>query len=54
MARKVGRIIARGNRRWLIEVYLPAIMKPKSANTTIGGIHGPMREAQAYLGLKQL
>ena len=49
MARKVGQIIARGDRRWLIRVYLGCdheINKRKYHNRTI---HGPMREAQAYL-----
>lgn len=49
MARKVGQIIARGDRRWLIRVYLgrdQATNKRRYHNRTI---HGPMREAQAYL-----
>jgi hypothetical protein len=49
MARKVGQIIARGDRRWLIRVYLDrdrGTNKRKYHNRTI---HGPMREAQAYL-----
>jgi len=49
MARKVGQIIARGDRRWLIRVYLGRdheTNKRKYHNRTI---HGPMREAQAYL-----
>jgi hypothetical protein len=35
MARKVGQIIARGDRRWLIRSISAAITKPKRANTTI-------------------
>jgi integrase len=49
MARKVGQIIARGDRRWLIRVYLGRdheTNKRKYHNRTI---HGPMREAQSYL-----
>ncbi len=49
MARKGGQIIARGDRRWLIRVYLGRdheTNKRKYHNRTI---HGPMREAQAYL-----
>jgi integrase len=49
MARKVGQIIARGDRKWLIRVYLgrdQETHKRKYHNRTI---HGPMREAQAYL-----
>jgi integrase len=52
MARKVGQIIARGDRRWLIRVYLGRdhqTGKRKYHNRTI---HGPMREAQAYLTRK--
>ena len=52
MARKVGQIIARGDRRWLIRVYLGRdreTQKRKYHNRTI---HGPMREAQAYLTKK--
>src|SRR5438067_3024507 len=52
MARKVGQIIARGDRRWLIRVYISAdreTQKRKYHNRTI---HGPMREAQAYLTRK--
>jgi len=49
MARKVGQIIARGDRRWLIRAYLGRDherKKPNYHNRTIGG---SMREAQAYL-----
>lgn len=49
MARKVGQIIARGDHRWLIRVYLGRdheTNKRKYHNRTI---HGSMREAQAYL-----
>src|SRR5437879_13330208 len=52
MARKVGQIIARGDRRWLIRVYLGRdheTNKRKYHNRTI---HGPMLEAQAYLTRK--
>ncbi len=52
MARKVGQIIARGDRRWIIRVYLgrdQETHKRKYHNRTI---HGPMREAQAYLTRK--
>ena len=49
MARKVGRIIARGDRRWLIRFYLGRdheINKCRHHNRTITV---PIREAQAYL-----
>ena len=49
MARKVGQIIARGDHRWLIRVYLGRdhqTNKRKYHNRTI---HGPLRQAQAYL-----
>ena len=35
MARKVGQIIGRGARRWLMRVISAAITKPNSGNTTI-------------------
>jgi Phage integrase, N-terminal SAM-like domain len=52
MARKVGQIIARGDRKWFIRVYLGRdheTNKRKYHNRTI---RGPMREAQAYLTRK--
>ena len=52
MARKVGQIIARGNRRWLIRVYLGRDHETKKRNYHNRTIHGPMREAQAYLTKK--
>jgi integrase len=52
MARKVGQIIARGDRRWLIRVYLGRDHETKRRNYHNRTIHGPMREAQAYLTKK--
>jgi len=52
MARKVGQIIARGDRRWLIRVYLGRDHETKKRNYHNRTIHGPMREAQAYLTKK--
>src|SRR5204863_8199212 len=52
MARKVGQIIARGDRRWLIRVYLGRDHETKKRNYDNRTIHGPMREAQAYLTKK--
>lgn len=49
MSRKVGQIIARGERRWLVRVYLgrdPETHKRKYHNRTLCG---PLRQAQAYL-----
>jgi integrase len=51
-ARKVGQIIARGDRRWLIRVYLGRDRETKKRNYYNRTIHGPMREAQAYLTRK--
>jgi hypothetical protein len=48
MARKVGQIIARGNSRWLIRVYLGRDHEMNKRNYHNRTIHGPMREAQAY------
>jgi integrase len=52
MARKVGQIIARGDRRWLIRVYLGRDHQTKKRKYHNRTIHGPMREAQAYLTRK--
>jgi integrase len=52
MARKVGQIIARGDRRWLIRVYLGRDHKTEKRNYHNRTIHGSMREAQAYLTRK--
>jgi integrase len=49
MARKVGQIIARGDRRWLIRVYLGRDQETNKRKYHDRTIHGPMREAQAYL-----
>jgi integrase len=52
MARKVGQIIGRGDRRWLIRVYLGRDRETKKRNYHNRTIHGSMREAQAYLTRK--
>lgn len=52
MARKVGQIIARGNRRRLIRVYLGRDHETNKRNYHNRTIHCPMREAQAYLTRK--
>src|SRR5438067_8348813 len=52
MARKVGQIIARGDRRWLIRVYLGRDHETKKRNYHNRTIHGSMREAQTYLTRK--
>src|SRR5258708_3926403 len=49
MSRKVGQIIARGEHRWFVRVYLGRdreTSKRKYHNRTI---YGPLRQAQAYL-----
>jgi hypothetical protein len=52
MARKVGQIISRGCRRLLIRVYLGRDRETNKRNYHDRTIHGPMREAQAYLTRK--
>jgi len=52
MARKVGQIIARSDRRWLIRVYLGRDHQTKKRKYHNRTIHGPMREAQAYFDKK--
>jgi hypothetical protein len=50
MARKVGQIIARGDRRWLIRVYLGRDHETKKRRYHNRTIHGSMRDAQASRG----
>jgi integrase len=52
MARKVGQIIARGDRRRLIRVYLGRDHQTKKRTYHNRTIHGSMREAQGYLTRK--
>src|ERR1700745_4161767 len=52
MARKVGQIIARGDRRSLIRVYLGRDYETKKRNYHNRTVRGSMREAQAYLTKK--
>lgn len=52
MARKVGQIIARGYRKWLIRVYLGRDLETKKRTYHNRTIRGSMREAQAYLTKK--
>ncbi len=52
MARKVGQIIARGDRKWLIRVYLGRDHETKKRNYHNRTIHASMKEAQAYLTRK--
>ncbi len=49
MARKVGQIIARSDRRWLIRVYLGRDRETNKRKYHNRTIHGSLREAQAYL-----
>jgi hypothetical protein len=49
MARKVGQIIARRDRRWLIRVYLGRDRETNKRKYHNRTIRGPMSEAQAYL-----
>jgi hypothetical protein len=52
MARKVGQIIARGDRRWLIRVYLGRDQETNKRNYHNRTINGSIREAQSYLTRK--
>jgi integrase len=52
MARKVGQIIARGDRRWFIRVYLGRDHETKKRKYHNRTIHGSIRDAQAYLTRK--
>jgi hypothetical protein len=52
MARNVGQIIARGDRRWLIRVYLGRDHETKKRNYQNRTIRGSMRESQTYVTKK--
>ena len=52
IARKVGQIIARGDRKWLIRVYLGRDRETHKRNYHNRTIQAPIREAQAYLTRK--
>jgi integrase len=49
MSRKVGQIIARGERRWLIRVYLGRDRDTRKRTYHNKTIYGSLRQAQAYL-----
>ena len=48
MTRKVGQIISRGDRIWLIRIYLGRDHDANKREYHHRTIHGPMREAHAY------
>ena len=48
MPRKVGQIIARGDRRWLIRVYLGRDHETKRRNYHNRTIHGSLRDSRTY------
>lgn len=49
MSRKVGQIITRGERRWLVRVYLGCDCETRKRTYHNRTIYGPLRHAQAYL-----
>lgn len=49
MSRKVGQIIARGERRWLVRVYLGRDRETRKRSYHNRTIYGSLRYAQAYL-----
>jgi integrase len=49
MSRKVGQIIARGERRWLVRVYLGRDRETRKRTYHNRTIYGSFRHAQAYL-----
>src|SRR5579884_321311 len=49
MSRKVGQIIARGERRWLVRVYVGRDHESRKRKYHNRTIHGSLREAQSYL-----
>jgi integrase len=52
MSRKVGQIIARGEQRWLIRVYLGRDRETRKRTYHNQTINGSLRQAQAYLTRK--
>jgi integrase len=52
MSRKVGQIIARGQRRWLIRVYLGRDRETRKRAYHNRTIYGSLRKAQSYLTRK--
>ncbi len=49
MARKVGQILHRGDRRWLVRVYLGREASTRRRRYHNQTIHGGLRDAQQYL-----
>ena len=49
MSRKVGQIIARGDRRWLVRVYLGHDRETRKRTYHNRTVYGPLRRAQEYL-----
>jgi hypothetical protein len=49
MSRKVGQIIARGERRWLVRVYLGRDSEMRKRTYHNRTIYASLRHAQAYL-----
>jgi integrase len=49
MSRKVGQIIARGERRWLVRVYLGRDSEMRKRTDHNQTVYGSLRNAQAYL-----
>jgi integrase len=49
MSRKIGQIIARGERRWLVRVYLGRDRETRTRTYHNRTIYGSLRHAQAYL-----
>jgi integrase len=49
MSRKVGQIIARGERRWLVRVYLGRNRETRKRTYHNRTVYGSLRDAQAYL-----
>lgn len=52
MSRKVGQIITRGERRWLVRVYLGRDRETRGRTSHNRTIYGSLRYAQAYLTKK--
>lgn len=49
MARKTGQIVGRGQRRWLVRVFLGRDRESRKRKYLSCTVHAPVRQAQTYL-----
>jgi integrase len=49
LSRRVGQIVSRGQRRWLVRVFLGRDRETRRRRYLSRTVHGPVRQAQSYL-----